>query len=482
MVILRPALSLQAAESPADGKGRYRGMIVGMNTSWNTDWVPDFPFADGVHDMRRWGKAHFQAGNAEVDAEGWPVLRPGKKAYGLMFWSIGPTYPAGEYVLTWQGSGDVSLSGQASSVGLRAVSSQPGRKVVRVTPGNQGFHLVVQQGPGQRVTDIHCWLPGQEGRMFHADYVAAMNRFGIIRFMNWGRVNSSEVVTWADRRLPEEPIQIGRPGVAYEYMAWLANTCQSDPWVCVPHLADDDHIRRMAKLFLEELDPGRKIYVEFSNELWNTAPAFKQGQWAWSGPETARVKAGRAIANNHKIWHEVWSQAGQRERLVLCVMGQAGSGYVSRQFVYGTEEYGGPFDAIGCAGYFGSSGKTKGKLLEGMLKNAKSFPQSNLDVEEVKQLADQFDVPFLVYECGHHVEAPRQTTAEVLKQAMRDDQMEEVYRAALDRYAEYGCDAVVFFDYANRIDERAFGHVEYQGQPLSEAPKMRAIVEALNEN
>ncbi len=433
---------------PGQADGTYRGMLVGMNTSWNTYWVPDWPFADAVNCMR--------------------------PPDNIIVSGIGPHVPAGDYVLTWDGAGEVSLNTGETII------SEPGRKVVRVSPGNE--YLALEMSDGLTMEDVHCWFPGQEGRMFHTDYVAAMSNFAVVRHLNWGRVNDSDVVTWADRKQSYDPRQQGRPGVAYEYMAWLANECQNDPWVCVPWLADDDHIRRMAKLFLEELDPDRKIYVEFTNEFWNTI--FDQGDWAWNAQtgETAGEKMGRRIANNHKIWDQVWREAGERDRLVLCVMGQAFGHFTTKQMVLRTEANGGPIDAIGVAGYFGTSTDHNDvdRMIDGLRSNARRFPQDD-DIEKSKALADERGVPFYLYECGHHLEVleNQAMTEETLAEVMRDPRMADVYRIALDRYADFGCDMVVFFDYANRIRNKAFGHVEYQGQPLSEAPKMRALIEGM---
>ena len=41
------------------------------------------------------------------------------------------------------------------------------------------------------------------------------------------------------------------------------------PWINIPHLASDDYILQLAKLFKNNLHPDLKIYVEYSNEIWN---------------------------------------------------------------------------------------------------------------------------------------------------------------------------------------------------------------------
>jgi len=78
-------------------------------------------------------------------------------------------------------------------------------------------------------------------------------------------------------------------GSPLEHLVRFANETSTDVWVNVPLLANDDFIRKMAQLFrygsdgvmpytspqanpvFPPLDPGLKIYLEYSNELWNGA-------------------------------------------------------------------------------------------------------------------------------------------------------------------------------------------------------------------
>lgn len=52
-----------------------------------------------------------------------------------------------------------------------------------------------------------------------------------------------------------------------EAMLDLANRLDADPWFCIPHLADDDFVRRFAELVKQRLEPERSVYVEYSNEV-----------------------------------------------------------------------------------------------------------------------------------------------------------------------------------------------------------------------
>ena len=52
-------------------------------------------------------------------------------------------------------------------------------------------------------------------------------------------------------------------------MIELANETGAEPWFTIPHLATDATVAAMARQIRDELAPGRTIYIEHSNEIWN---------------------------------------------------------------------------------------------------------------------------------------------------------------------------------------------------------------------
>ena len=72
-------------------------------------------------------------------------------------------------------------------------------------------------------------------------------------------------------------------------MIQLANQVHSNLWVNVPFHATDDYVRQLATLLKNTLDPSLSIYLEFSNEVWNTA--FEQGA-SNTAAALAEVQAG----------------------------------------------------------------------------------------------------------------------------------------------------------------------------------------------
>jgi hypothetical protein len=44
---------------------------------------------------------------------------------------------------------------------------------------------------------------------------------------------------------------------------------QAHPWFSIPHAASDDWVLGFASLVLNTLRPDLKVYIEYSNEVWN---------------------------------------------------------------------------------------------------------------------------------------------------------------------------------------------------------------------
>jgi hypothetical protein len=81
--------------------------------------------------------------------------------------------------------------------------------------------------------------------------------------------DGSPLVAWGN------PV-VARRGAALEYAIELANTAGKDMWINVPAMADDGYVLEMAKLLKNTLDQRRKVYIEYSNEVWNEDSRFRQ--------------------------------------------------------------------------------------------------------------------------------------------------------------------------------------------------------------
>jgi hypothetical protein len=123
--------------------------------------------------------------------------------------------------------------------------------------------------------------------VFTTEYLALHARGEVLRFMDFTATNGNIQHEWADRNTPDDLTFYGEAsgywwqgkGAPWEYAVLLANTLDKDIWINVPTYASDDYVAQLANLLYTTLEPARRIYVEYSNELWNFAfPQWTQMQ------------------------------------------------------------------------------------------------------------------------------------------------------------------------------------------------------------
>ena len=369
-----------AIESPA--------LAIGLNEI--SDWSPQQPFIDLMRTARPWighlpgrfGGFEFERLRAEgyLDEHGWPVAVPsGVEALESFVLTDQPSEAKGligRYVLSYEGIGRVRMTGAVSNVRYRpkeiGFDFVPGKGLVgirvdRIDPMKTGDYL----RNIRLLREEH--IPLQElGMVFNPDWLRHVQDMRALRFMDWMGTNGSEQTTWKGR--PQEhdafyAYYLG--GVPVEVMVDLANEVGADPWFNMPHMADDDYIRRFANYVRDHLDPRLKAYVEYSNEVWNWQ--FAQAGWAmeqanarWNmeGGDGWVQIAGMRAAQMAQIWTEVFGDA-TKDRLVRVIGTQTGwlgleeSVLGSPNWVAEDPAHRPPFsyfDAYAITGYFGLDG------------------------------------------------------------------------------------------------------------------------------
>ncbi len=464
--------------------------FLGINLNQVTYYTPEWAFADVMKmGMEAWlsqKKNDWTWDYADdpipTDANGWPRPRPDQVAAMLFLRSIEGQYPAGIYTCRYEGTAKISFSYDAKQV----VSSEPGEIRFRVEPSNSGILMKIQDvDPSDPVRNIRIWMPGTEGGAsdFHPKFVEALRPFGVIRFMDWQRTNSSTVTGWSDRTRPTHFTQSRKQGVAIEHMVDLCNETGADAWFCMPHLADDDYVRRFAELVRDRLHPDRKVYVEYSNEVWNSQ--FQQSQWAQAQAQAAGINhprfTGRQAKRDFDIWAEVF--ADQADRLVRVAAGQQVSSWVVDEM---TKEMGaGSFDAVSCAAYFTSDETSLDALFAHLEDKIATYYAPAL----VKHgaIADRFtqqtgkDVLFVAYEGGQHLSVggrnndPREP---VYAAAQNDPRMYDLYLQNLRAFEQAGGDVFLAYSFVTPWNKWGYwGHLQRQDQPAAESQKMRAMLD-----
>ena len=496
----------------------YCQPVVGVNLAAVNDYSSQLVFADLFRQARPWmtrladgGGPYDTAQPIPLGYDGFPAQSPFDPPGGLpqiphtlLARDIGGHYPAGDYTLVIEGSGEARLSFDAGN----HVVSAPCRRTVPVSPTQSGVALALTRSDAaDPVRRIRLLMPGQneDGPVFYEPFLQRLRPFGVLRFMDMQRSNGSRQVSFSQRTLPTAVTQAASGGVALEYLAALAETLDAAPWFCVPHEADDDYVRGMAAVLLARLSPGRTVYLEYSNELWNGA--FPQAAYVAAMGKKAGLAADPFLAGIRygvqratrifRIFREVW---GQQLHLVRVLSAQTANPWVAEQTLLALDD---PIvnpgreaaDVLAIGAYVGHDvadriGKSGAYAylwpseIAAMLLD--ELPALEKLIRAHKALCQRRGLRLGAYEGGQHLavtdQALRRNAALIdkLAAANADAAMADVYRNLLDVWGRAGGEEFLAFAFVDLPGPYgAWGLLEWTDQPVGQAPKYQAVLEAI---
>ena len=447
---------------------------LGMNLNGPADWNTELPFVDVFRLSRSWasqrkGLPWGKGPPLERDGHGWVKrLEPDCWAETPLCTIDGGHYPSGLYTVLYEGWGKLDVFGAAE-----IVSNAPGRMMIQVDSARGGFHLrLLETDPDDYVRNLRVIIPGFESRYqtepFHPLFLDRWRGVACFRFMDWMETNGSTIQTWADRPRVEDAT-FTEKGVAPEVMIDLCNRLQIDPWFCMPHRADDDYVRRFAQLVQKQLDPSLRVYLEYSNEVWNSQ--FEQTRYSWEkakelqlGPAERPWEGGglyyaQRSVEIFKIWEDVF---GGSDRLVRVLAWQSGNTWWMTRIILPHQDAFRHADALAIAPYISMNvpldGKelTAGEVATWSVDQAldyleqKSLPRSIKAIRATKEVADQFGLALLAYEGGQHMvgvgggENNEQMT-KLFHDCNTHPRMGEIYRKYFSAWTQSGGDLFCYF-------------------------------------
>ncbi len=499
-LVLLLTAALMAGEAAVQDQPTPAQSRLGINLAGLSDWNTELPFVDVFRLSRRWisqreGADWGRGPELLLDEHGWVMrLEEGCWADTPLCNIPGGHYPSGHYTCLYDGEGEIEFWGAAT-----VVSSEPGRIVLDVDSSKGGFWLRLKSvNPDNYVRNIRVVMPGFEDtyrqQVFTPDFLARWAGFNTFRFMDWMRTNGSQIESWEDRPRIDDATWTVK-GVPLEIMIALCNRLGVNPWFCMPHRADDDYVRRFAEQVRRELDPRLTVYVEYSNEVWNSM--FEQTRYAnQRGLELGlsdkpweagwRYSARRSV-EIFAIWEEVF---GGTDRLVRCMATQAANPHVSRQKLEFENAYRW-CDALAIAPYFGLTPRPGGELdsdvvatwsVEEVLEELERqvLPRAIERINAQKAVADEFGLEFIAYEAGQHLVGIRggennEALMRLFHAANRHPRMGELYTRYLDAWREAGGGLCCLFSSVGRWSKwGSWGLLEYADD---DTPKYRAVME-----
>lgn len=534
---------------------------LGMNLYRFADFSRQWILADAFKQTRwvsgkKWGDWNCLGANGQplplaLDANGW-VTSLGVCSTGAQqvadtnVFSGGAMLP-GHYVVKYNGQGVLKYSAPK-------VSSAPGRDVVNV-PATGNFWLQIEStNASNYIRDIRVYMPGgsctedpakgcatdadctatcipyETGqRRFHHSVLANVRgKFSIVRYMDMMCTNGptspsapSPWTTWSSYPTVGAAQWNGVTPANWqglcgslpaEIIAEFSEATNTDPWVNIPHRADDNWVTTFAQTLLAGLSPGRRVYVEHSNEVWNfvhaqhdiaaqRCPSYQDliaGCQADTIPGNGVPCDGfpQSVPKNQSCFqattrghsertveaHNLFAQVFGASRVVRALAWQPDVG--SRATVLGWNNAGQNIDAYAVPAYFGD-------LLTANMAQSWTVDQiyNYLDqtainasigrvVSDAGWLATNWPgISLVAYEGGQHLVATGNSGVTAKFVTMnRDPRMSGLTTRLLDGWKAAG--GTLFLYYAEVSpygDSGMWGAREYEHQALSAAPKAQAV-------
>ncbi|MBI3500512.1 MAG: T9SS type A sorting domain-containing protein [Bacteroidetes bacterium] len=354
------------AQAPPDSCQITVGTCLGQLNAWSRE----VPFVDLMKTCLRW--ATLPTANVmdsiPQDADGYPLQIPytvngqPQTIQTRMIYGQKPSvlYPSGTYVLLYDGTGTFSFTGDVTA----ATVTNPGRILLTVVPSTQGiFMTIISSSASDHVRNVRVLMPGTEftyqSQPFNQKFLNYLAPFKVIRPMWWQLLWQSTEVKWSDRRKTTFYRQssyfseTNKRGCAYEYIVKLCNMANKDLWLCVPHAADSDYVMNLAQMMRDSLNPNLKIYLEYSNELWNSTNTVAYPWVQANAPQS--LNSAQRIAYFYKKNFDIWQMVFGSQfssRIVRVVGSQLTTPWYGQQEMAYLINNGSGADALAPADYF----------------------------------------------------------------------------------------------------------------------------------
>ena len=506
--LLVAALGAGAQTNGAAAFHRELRSPIGTNLEAISYWSTQIPFVDVLKTAAEWSANDRTP--LERDANGdVRSLAPGQIANRGTLHEMAGRYPGGVYRVRYKGEGKLVFRYDA-----KVVSQKPGEMLVQVTPSDGGIRVeLAATNPANPLRELEMIMPGGvcegepfthvasaaecRGRsylafaqhrelLFYPVFLERLRGYSVLRFMDWMRTNDSRVATWAQRTPLAHSTWTGESGVPVEAMIALANALGAHPWFTIPHQADDGYVRSFAALVKERLAAGLGVYVEHSNEVWNSM--FKQ-----HGDLKQHALRTRAIG-------AIFKAALGPERVMVVLGAQAANPATATQGLdllrgrHGAGALG--IDAVAIAPYLsvfanpGNSGTYKSMSLDALFAHLRGtvLPACAQYTRAYRALAGKYGVRLVAYEGGQHLNGVQggendQALNALFDSANRDPRMKPLYLEYLAAWKAAGGELFVHFNDVSRWDKWGrWGALEYVSQPRSQAPKFDALATFVEHN
>lgn len=307
-------------------------------------------------------------------------------------------------------------------------------------------------------------------------YQLKLNQFAALRFMDWQKTNNSNVKEYWDlpRYYDQRWMYWGGPwrnfhGVPLKYLVDIANRMQSRPWICIPHKASPECMRRMVQFVIA--GARQRPIFELSNETWNSqfsqywynvrqgmmsAMAFRPTTAAlrWQSHRTASLAA---IVGKHGD---------------VVISGQTANPWIAEQLI-SAKALRGKIAAIAIAPYFGQRVTQTTNLFNTLKAEIEGPLRQNIRAHHA--VAQKYGVKLWGYEGGQHLVAKNAQQRNAFVALNRSGEMQRLTQQWLNIWFKEGGSLICPYSFSSRFGNHMWGHVEVVGDQFQIRPKYNAL-------
>lgn len=483
--------------------------LLGANPPPITDYSRTHVYVDLVKQARRFGTPSSPWDEkALLGTDGWPE---GDFGILLMTRQSGVQGLGGTYTVLFDGQAKVSPVATPARVTANRYDASRNASTVLIELPEGADQLALgftQTGAG--IKNLRVIRPGYDPKqppLFTAPFLQHVQRFKTLRFMDWLRTNNNPVTRWGTRTDPDRVRYASRQGVPWEHVIALAQQTGQDIWINLPVEADDDYVTQLAQRLKAELPASTRVYVEYSNEVWNGQFRQHGTNWAlaraeveqnpqsplaYGGSQDSNQWGYRRIAKRGKeisdLFRRVYGDAAMMSTIRPVFASQVVNPYATQlglDFI--AANYGPPanyFYALAGAPYFnlGADQRREGlstdQVLQAMEQSVADLPRIN-QFERNQALASWYSLPWLAYEGGADSFGDGSLQAKMA--ANLDPRMENLCRRYLDTWYRWGGGLFMWFNAGAGDWSTPFGAWELTTDLLiTDTPKIRCVDGALN--
>lgn len=480
------------------------------------------PFHENIR-CRAQDKPCLTSAEVEYDSHDWPKDLKGGKAGAFFLRNVAlAALPEGDFHVLYDGEGQIDYLQN-----VELIAREDGMDTIRFNAREDGFMTaalqITQSNPSDPLKNIRILMPGgicsdnpfvqvvnanaceyseyldfktyYKAITFNPDYLNFMKDFGVIRFMPMSGITRNPSSKWEERPNLQEATWggiYGARGAPLEIQIKLANILKADPWLNVPHAADDKYIQQFAEYVKTHLNPELTPHIEYTNEAWNAN--FVHNEYMQKMGIAEKLDKDAMLAGYKyyakrsveffKIWESVYNGHDKFVRII--------GGWDTRPDISGiilayNDTYK-SVDALAIAPYI--AGNTRGfresKTVDDIFKllndetSYRSLPKIMHELEKHADLAKDFGVSLIAYEGGQGLvdwatKDYKQHPNPLFFAANRDQRMSDLYLKLYKEWRDMGADLFVAFSAPRSCNwHGCWGLKEHIRQDLKDAPKLTA--------